>query len=998
MDRAQPGRNRVGGAQDFQDLMRHRVDEILLVASPYDSFILEEDGRLHERMLGDFLELGLRNTPRLTHVSSGAQALARALEERRPSLIIASLHLGDMSAAELARQVRARGIDIPVVLLAFDHREVSRFLARYDASLIERIFLWQGDVRILLAIVHYVEDKWNAPYDSAVAGVPLLLVVEDSIRYTSSFLPMIYTELMGHSERLLSEGANLSQKILRMRARPKVLLASTFEEAWEQVTTYQNSLLGLISDIEFPVAGAMEEHAGAILARRVRELQPDVSIVLQSSRRENEELARGLGAAFLLKDSPVLLHDLSRCMVEDFGFGDFVFRRSDRTEVARASDLKGLERALGTVPEASIVYHAERNDFSKWLRARAEMGLARKLRPRRVSDYPSAEALRQDLIRSIQEYRDERRMASVEDFDPAAFDDSPGFLRLGGGSLGGKARGLAFVRRLLAETGLDRRFPGVRVEVPASVVVATDVFDRFLDENDLRDFALNCGDDGALRSRVMRAAFPADPARALRAFVEKVRYPLAVRSSSLLEDSQHHPFSGVYETYMLPNDHPDPEVRFEALLRAVKGVYASTFAQHAKAYLAATPYRLEEEKMAVILQRIVGARRNGRFYPDLSGVARSYNFYPTPPLRSEDGITAVALGLGRAVVGGDNCLRFCPRYPRHLAQFSSVQDMLQNSQREFWALALESSRPGMDPDRDMREVKFDLAAAEADGTLGLVASTYSRENGAVYDGLSRPGVRLVSFAPMLKHGFFPLAELSRAVLEVGAQGIAGPVEIEFAVNLRAELGRPAEFGFLQIRPLPLARETDDLEIGDVPAADLICRSSSVLGHGAIDHLRDLVVVDFERFDRSLSARVALETAHCNAELLAQGTPYILVGVGRWGSKDPWLGIPVTWDQISGARVIVESGFRDFKVTPSQGSHFFQNVSAFQVGYFTVNAQAGDGFLDWDWLASQPAVSTRGLVRHIRLEAPVRVVMNGRRQEGIITKPARAAASDRLPPA
>jgi CheY-like chemotaxis protein len=983
-----PGlRDQPAGAQDFQGLMRHRVDEILLVASPYDTFILEEDGQLHERMLGDFIELGLRHTPRLTRASSGAQGLERALEERRPSLIIASLHVGDMNAVELARQVRARGLNIPVVLLAFDHRELNRFLARYDVSLVDRIFLWQGDVRILLAIVHYIEDRWNAPYDSGVAGVPLLLMVEDSIRYYSSFLPMIYTELVGHSERLLSEGVNLSQKILRMRARPKVLLASTFEEAWEQVIAYQDSLLGLISDIEFPVAGALQERAGVTLARRVRELEPDVSIVLQSSRRENEELARALGAAFLLKDSPVLLHDLGRCMVEDFGFGDFVFRLQDRTEVCRASDLKALERALHTVPVASIVYHAERNHFSKWLRARAELRLAKSLRPRRVSDYPSPEALREDLIRSIQSYRDERRMASVEDFDPRAFDGLPGFFRLGGGSLGGKARGLAFVRRLLADSGLDRRFPGVRVQVPASVVVATDVFDQLLDENQLRDLALNCRDDEEVRSRILQAPFPAEPSRALRAFVEKVRYPLAVRSSSLLEDSQYQPFSGVYETYMLPNDDPDPEVRFEALLRAIKGVYASTFTQHTKAYLAATPYRLEEEKMAVILQRMVGARRGERFYPDFSGVARSYNSYPTPPSRSEDGIAAVALGLGRAVSEGGNCLRFCPRYPRHVPQFSSVQDMLANTQRDFWALELESSRRGMDPERDMREVRFDLATAEKDGALGLVASTYSRENGAVYDGLSRPGVRLVSFAPMLKHGFFPLAELCRAILEVGAEGMAGPVEIEFAANLQAELGQPMEFGFLQIRPVPVADEAAELKIGDVSPAQLVCRSSSVLGHGGIEHIRDLVVVDFHGFERAMSARVAREAAHCNAELVSRGTPYILIGVGRWGSRDPWLGIPVTWDQIAGARVIVESGFRDFKVTPSQGSHFFQNLSAFQVGYFTVNEQVAGDFVDWAWLAAQPAVLDRGLVRHVRLEAPVRVLMNGKRREGIITKPA-----------
>jgi CheY-like chemotaxis protein len=977
----------VGIAQDFQDLMRRRVEDILLVASPYDCFILEEDGQLNELILGQFIELGLRHTPGLTRVSSGAEALERARAEPRFNLIIASLHLGDMNVVELARAVRAAGLDVPVVLLAFDGRKLNEFLARQDVSQIERVFLWQGDVRILLGIVHCVEDGWNAPYDSGVVGVPLLLVVEDSIRYYSSFLPMIYSELVRHSQRLLSEGANLSQKILRMRARPKVLLARTFEEAWGQVLRYKDSLLGLISDVQFPMDGETREDAGATLARRVSELEPDVPIVLQSSKPENERLARALGARFLLKGSPVLLQELQRCMVEDFGFGDFVFRLPGGGEVARAHDLSALESALHTVPVASIVHLAERNNFSKWLRARAELSVAEKLRPRRVADYPSPEALREDLIRSINDYREERRAGVVEDFDPRTFDGSRGFFRLGGGSLGGKARGLAFVRRLLAESGLDRRFQGIRVQVPASVVIATDVFDQFLDENGLRGFVINCRDDAEIRARVLEARFPAGPAEALRAFIEKVRYPLAVRSSSLLEDSQHQPFSGVYQTYMLANANPDAEVRLDALLRAIKGVYASAFAQRAKAYLAATPYRLEEEKMAVLLQRIVGAQHGDRFYPELSGVARSFNFYPAPPLRSEDGIVAVALGLGRAVVEGGTCLRFSPRHPRHLVQFSSASDMLENSQREFWALELKRCHLGMDPDQEMREVKFGLSAAEQDGTLGLLASTWSPENAAVFDGLSRPGVRLVSFAPMLKHGFFPLAELTAAVLEVGGEGMAGPVEIEFAASLKAGLGEPREFGFLQIRPLALARDAEELEIGDVDPARLLCRSSSVLGNGEIDQLRDLIVVDRDRFDRARSAQVAGEVAQLNAELVAQGTPYVLVGVGRWGSNDPWLGIPVKWDQIAGARVIVESGFRDLAVAPSQGSHFFQNVTAFQVGYFTVNEQQDGGFVDWAWLAAQPAAREREFARHLRLAAPLRVRMNGKKREGVIMKPA-----------
>ncbi len=984
-----PRAPRTASGLEFQDLMRRRVEDILLVASPYDAFILEEDGQLNEQMMGQFIELGLRHTPGLTYVASGAEAVERAWSERRFNLIISSLHLSDMNAVELARRVRDAGLDVPVVVLAFDGRKLREFLARHDTSLLERVFLWQGDVRILLGIVQYLEDRWNAPHDSGESGVPLILVVEDSIRYYSSFLPVIYEELVRHAQRLLTEGANLSQRVLRMRARPKVLLASTFEDAWKDVCAYKDSLLALISDVEFPMGGSLRDDAGATLARRVRELEPDVPIVLQSSKPANEALARELGAAFLLKNSPLLLQDLRRFMLQNFGFGDFVFRLDDGREVARAANLQGLQASLETVPGESIRYHAERNHFSKWLRARADFRVAEKLRPRRVSEYHDAESLRADLIRSIHEYRDEQRAGIVEDFDPVTFDGTRGFFRLGGGSLGGKARGLAFVRRILAESGLERRFPGVRVQVPTSVVVATDIFDQFMDENDLRDFVVHCRDDAELRARIMAARFPAEPTEALRQLLARVSYPLAVRSSSLLEDSQYQPFSGVYETFMLANRHPDPGVRLDALVRAILGVYASAFSRHAKDYLAATPYRLEEEKMAVLIQRIVGAPRGGRFYPEVSGVARSYNFYPTPPLRAEDGIVAVALGLGRTVVGGGKCLRFSPRYPRHLLQFSSVHDMLENSQREFWALDLDHGHLGMDPDHEMREERYPLAVAEEDATLGLIGSTFSPENGAVYDGLSRPGVRLVSFAPMLKHGFFPLADLTRAILEEGEEGMAGPVEIEFAVSLEAGLGEPKEFGFLQIRPLMVARDTGELDLGHYEPSQLVCRSEAVLGNGVLDTLRDLVIVDAGRFDRARSAQAAREVAQLNAELVARGVPYVLVGVGRWGSNDPWLGVPVKWDEIAGARVIVEAGFRDMAVEPSQGSHFFQNVTSFQVGYFTVNEQLGDGggMVAWAWLAAQPALREHGFVRHVQLAAPLRILMDGRKRAGVILKPA-----------
>jgi len=972
----------LGHFPGFQDLMRHRVQEILLVASLYDSFILEEDGQLNELLLSKFLDLNLRHAPHLTRVSAGAEALALARNEARFDLIITTMQVGDMTALDLARQVAEEGPAIPVILLAYDNRELNALAGRAEVSYFDRVFLWQGDARILLAIVKYVEDKLNVDHDTEAAGVQVILLVEDSVRYYSSFLPMIDTELLHHSQQLISEGVNLPHKILRLRARPKILLAGTFEEAWGYFSTYQEHILGIISDVEFPRGDELDGQAGVALARRVREIWPDLPILLQSSRPENEARARSVGASFLLKGSPVLLNDLRHFLVERLGFGDFVFRLPDGSEVGRARDLRSLEELLATVPAESIAYHGERNHFSNWFKARTEFALAHKLRPRKVSDFATLEDLRQNLIQSIQEYRREQYLGTVADFDRESFDPASGFARIGRGSLGGKARGLAFIRRLLGEAQIGTRFPGVRVAVPPAVVLATDVFDQFLDENHLRDFAINSADDAALGRAFARAGFPSDAERDLEAFLDLIREPLAVRSSSLLEDSPYQPFAGVYETFMFSNSHPQREKRLAQLLGAVKRVYASTFSVKTKTHLKATTYRLEEEKMAVIIQPIVGAVHGDRYYPDFAGVARSYNFYPIPPLGAEDGIVAVALGLGRTVIEGEPCLRFSPRYPRHLFGFSTVEDMLANSQRAFWALSISPTASAS----GVAEARYGLEVAEADGTLAAVASTYSPENEVVYDGLGRAGLRLVSFAPILKQAVFPLAEVVDCLLDLASVGTGGPVEIEFAANLATPAGARRDFAFLQMRPLVLSREIEELELGDIDRSRLLCKSSSVLGHGKIGDLHDLVVVDHHGFDRSRSLEAAAEIALLNARLTEEGRPYLLIGVGRWGSADPWLGIPVTWEQIAGARAIVEAGFRDHKVAPSQGSHFFQNLTSFQVGYFTVNPDAGEGFFDWDWLAAQPAERTTAQVRHLRFRHPVVVCMNGKKNEGFILKP------------
>ncbi len=974
--------------EGFENLMPFKVHNILLVSSLYDSFILREDGRLNELLIDQSLDLSPEHVPGITHVSSCAEA-AELARSQQFNLIVTNLTVGDMNAAQLASDVKQAGLDVPVVVLGYDYREIKNFVARNPVTDIERIFLWQGNARILIAIVKYIEDQRNVLHDTRAMGVPVLLVVEDNIRYYSSFLPMIYTELIKQSRRVIQEGLNVAHKLVRMQARPRILLSSNFEDASRLVQEYRNYLFGMVSDVEFPWEGKLSPEAGFELARMVKSLVPDAPVVLQTSRTEFRPRAHAAGYSFLRKRSQTLLQDLRGILTEQFGFGDFVFRLPDASEVGRAKDMNELEEQLQIVPDESIVFHSQSNHFSHWLMARTEFALAAKLRPRKVSDFPSYDHLRRDLIESINDYRREQSEVLIGDFRADTFKPSvSSFLRIGSGSLGGKARGLAFVRHLLRKSRITRRYPGVRISVPPAVVLATDVFDEFVTENNLLDLALHSEDDAEIYRKFLAAPLSAALTEDLKSFLAEVTHPLAVRSSSLLEDSQYQPFTGVYETFMLGNQQPNLEARLEALSEAIRRVYASTFSRHAKAYVRATPYRLEEEKMAVILQQVVGTRHGERFYPDFSGVVRSRNYYPVPPMTFEDGIAAVALGLGRAVVDGGKCLTFCPRYPRNLVQFSCVEDILNNSQSEFWALELDGAAEGRSG--HWHERRFGLDAAEADGTLRALASTYSKDNHAVYDGVSRPGSRIVTFAPMLKHGTFPLAEILDDLVRAGEDGLGNPVEIEFAVRLPQETdsstAQVAEFGFLQIRPLTLSRDTEDLALDDVQPEQLICQSSKVLGNGRIDDLYDVIVVDSQRFERGQSQEVAAAVSRFNRRLSEHTRPYLLIGVGRWGSTEPWLGIPVEWDEISGARVIVEAGFRDFRVTPSQGSHFFQNLTAFQIGYFTVNPDAGEGTVDWEWLTEQPAVEEQGCVRHLRFANPIRIVMNSRTSQGVIFKP------------
>ena len=963
--------------------MRQQIRDVLLVSSLYDLYLFEEDGRLYDLIRNEYQGLNLSHAPEITRVSTGKEALELASEEKF-DLIITTLHVEDMSSLTLARKIRELGLKVPIVLLNYDNQEYLELSTHHDTTVFDGVFIWQGDFRIIIAIIKHLEDKLNVEHDTRVAGVQSIILIEDNVLYYSKFLPIIYSEILKQSQRLISEGVNLSHKYLRMRARPKILLCGTYEQAWGYYEKYKECISGIISDIDFLRDGEHDPDAGLEFARSVKSEYRDIPVLLQSTNAQNEKRAHMEGAEFLLKDSPTLLQQLRDFMVRNFGFGDFIFRTQDGAEVARATDLKSLEEQLQEVPDDSVQYHAERNHFSNWLKARTEFWLAHRLRPRKVTDYPSVSGLREHIISLLREYRRIQQIGQITDFRKETFDPTVSFARIGGGSLGGKARGLGFVNLLISNKRLQNVFEGVHIHVPPGVVIGTDVFDQFLSENNLHTVALQSTNDDEITRRFLEARrFPPEVTAALSDFLELMPLPLAVRSSSLLEDSQYHPFAGVYGTYMIPNNQLFFETRLKDLIDTIKRVYASTFYQAAKEYIRITTYRLEEEKMAVIIQQMVGTQHGSRFYPDFSGVAKSHNYYPIGPQKSGDGIVSLALGLGKTIVDGGNSARFCPKYPRQLLQFSSPEETIQNSQDGFYCLEMDRDPIGIHETSDVLVVKHKFEDAENDGTLRFAGSTYSPENDAIYDGLSRSGVRVVTFAPILKDRIFPLPQIIEILLDVEKSGMGAPVEMEFAVNMSRPRTPQSEFGVLQVRPMVLARESEVLNVDDVDPANLICRSSSILGNGVLQDLYDAVIVDIDSFQRSRSRDVALELGLMNDRLLLQKRPYLLIGVGRWGTLDPWLGIPVRYDQICGARVIIEAGLKDMTVHPSQGSHFFQNITSFMVGYFTVHS---NDFIDWEWFREQKAHEEMTFIKHLQFTKPLVVKMNGHANKGIILKP------------
>ncbi len=976
----------------FHSLMSRRITNILLVSSLYDSFTLQEDGNFTEVLFSEYLDLNLRYAPRIVRVSTGKEALL-LLEKESFDLVISMLSIGTMQCDELGKAINERFPDLFFVILAYSQRDLKILSDNRTEDFRHQSFVWQGDVRLFMAIIKSVEDRLNAEKDTRIAGVKCIILVEDSLRFYSSYLPMLYSELMKQTQLLMTEGVNQMQKLMRMRARPKILHAKNYEDAVSLYKSFKNNILGVILDVGFKRNGEEHPEAGFEFAREIREQDTECVILFQSSEESDRAEALNLGCAFINKNSATLLADVRGFMEDYLGFGDFIFRSPSGVEIARASDLRELKRELRMVSDESIYFHAKKNHFSTWLMARTESHLAQTLRLQDADDFESVTSLREYLISSLKLWMDRSKAGQIEDFSAETFDYDSEFVKIGSGSLGGKGRGLALFHSLLNTYNIGDHFPNVDILVPHTVVLATGVFDSFMDTGELRDiiFKPETRDsqeetdlDKFVVKTFLKTPLPEKAIEMLLSFLHKVDYPIAVRSSSLLEDSPAYPFAGIYSTYMLPNNNKDINVRLEQLLEAVKLVYASVYFKESKAYIEATPNRLEEEKMAVVIQQIVGARHGSNVYPNFAGVAKSFNYYPLEGMKEEDGVVSVALGLGGTVVDGGKCVRFSPETPRKLYQFSSTEQFLKNSQRKFLAIdmGVENGLSSNEAGADLHLVSLDLEKAQEDGTLPAVGSVYSPENDTIIDGTFRPGVKLVTMAGVLKGDFFPLAPILKHLLKIGKIAFSSDVEIEFATILGSKVKKErSKFGFLQIRPMVCGTKAHS-ELDDIDETNAICISHNVLGFGYMKEISDIIYVPAKDFNRSDTNKVAMQIEKVNSQLKQENRNSLLIGPGRWGSSDPWLGIPVKWNQISSVKCFIEIPFPDMDVNQSQGTHFFQNITSLGLGYFT-QTRARTDFLDTSFLENHKNKTDYGLVKHIRLEKPLEILINSRKKKGVI---------------
>ncbi len=974
----------------FHELMASKVRHILLVSTLYDAWIMEEDCRLSERIINEYRGLNLSRPPQLTWVATAEEALS-ALDRRPFDLVITMPRLADMDAFSLGRTIKSEAPSLPVIMLS--HGEVlskADYCGKTTPDGIDRIFVWSGNTDILVALIKSAEDRMNVVQDTAAAGIRVIIFVEDSPAYLSSLLPILYRELVTQTQAVMEEGLNEEHRLLTMRARPKILVAETYEEAMELFDFYEPYVLGVISDVRFSCGGVQQGDAGVKFVSHVRRERFDIPVLLTSSETENAAKAAAINAVFVDKNSPTLHAEVQAFFRDHLGFGEFVFRDAGGAEMARAKNMRLLETGIRELPADAFLMHTRNNDFSRWLFARTETVLASKLRPLTDADFDDVESLREYLATAIQARRRRRQKGVVVNLDTQDFDTETEFFKLGKGSLGGKARGLAFVASLLRAHGeLHKKYPDLEIIVPQTLVITTEGFEDFVDQNQLLWLAEADLPDEEIATAFLESDFPEWVVDSLRGYMAKVDYPLAIRSSSLLEDAQFRAYAGLYKTYMLSNDSPELETRLTHLLEAIKLVYASSYFQAPKAFSKRVGHRTEEEKMAVIIQQLVGERANGYFYPAISGVGQSHNYYPFGHQRQEDGIVTIALGLGRAVVEGERTLRFSPKYPQLLPQRSTVDDILDNNQRYFYSLKMDGSSASLSTDEDAHLAKREVSDAGEEPAVKMLASTYLPEEHRIRDTTLIPGYRVLTFAPVLKFNQLPLADMLSDALALGEKGMGCPVELEFSVNWSKRTAEKPQFAFLQLRPMTARAESGQVTIRDEERAQAFCHSDKALGNAIKEDMADILYVRPDTFDAAQTVQIAKEIGRFNARLVKEERNYLLIGPGRWGSADRWLGIPVTWADISGVGAIVESVSDKLTADPSQGSHFFHNITTMGINYITLSGGA-KGELDWDWLQAQPAADQSEHVTHIRLPVNLVLKVDGRSAQCVILLPKETA--------
>lgn len=986
----------------FVNLMTRRIYNVLIIANPYDAFMLEDDGRVDEKIFNEYTELGLRYPPSFTQVSTIEEA-AEALRATKFDLVICMPGNADNDAFDVARDVKKHSPEIPcVVLTPFSHG-ITRRVENEDMSIFDYVFCWLGNTNLILSIIKLIEDRMNLEHDIQEAGVQMILLVEDSIRFYSSVLPNLYSYILAQSQSFATEALNPHSATLRMRGRPKVVLARTYDEAWSIYQKYPDNTLGVISDCRFPahepdrsqgggLAAEKDPEAGFRLLKAIRENDEYIPMIMQSSESKNRERAERNRIAFVDKNSKKMNIDLRNLLAEHFGFGDFIFRDpKTKQEIMRVRNLKELQDNIFTIPNDSMLYHVSRNHMSRWLCARAIFPVSQFLKTVTWHKLQDVDAHRQIIFDAIVQYRHMKNIGVVALFKRDQFDAYSHFARIGDGSLGGKGRGLAFLDNIIKKHPEFNEFEDVKVSIPKTVVLCTDVFDEFMDSNNLYQIALSDASDEEILQHFLRAQLPDKYIADFFAFFEATRSPIAIRSSSLLEDSHYQPFAGIYSTYMIPYL-DDKYQMLQMMAAAIKSVYASVYYKDSKAYMTATSNVIDQEKMAVILQEVVGKQYGSHYYPNISGVLRSLNYYPINDETAEEGIASLALGLGKYIVDGGQTLRVCPYHPTQVLQMSEMDIALKETQTRFYALDMEHTGTEFQVDDGFNIKKLKVKEADADGSLRYISSTFDFSDQRIYDGYYEGGRKIISLCGVLQQGVFPLPELLQMSMKFGQEGMHRPVEIELACNIddeatRDEDGRMhvgGEFYLLQIRPIVDSKQVLNEDLSQIPDEQCLLRSHNSLGHGISEDVVDVVYVKTnENFSAQNNPYVADDIERINRKFLAEGKNYVLIGPGRWGSSDYWLGIPVKWPHISAARVIVEAGLENYRVDPSQGTHFFQNLTSFGVGYFTVNSFKNEGIYNKELLDSMPAVEETQYVRHVRFDRPLKIMMDGMKQEGVV---------------